>query len=278
MNKYISKILFRIAYLIAGKNYHSNIFCMPSEHLGQAIIKDGSYESGVINSVKSFIYKKNFNNSNIHLVDVGANIGTHTVGFSEIYKSAISFEPNPIISKILEANISINNIHNAEVRKTALSNISGNMVLSVPKENYGNASLKKTGVSDGFELETKTLDSELLGIYSDDDLILLKVDVEGHELEVIEGAKEFLSRHNVIIVLEHTKSSSSEKLYDLLKDNSYKPEYQIDTPRFSKNPFYRIMSLLGIVNEERESPFNSAEEYMPAVIFCKNNSSIGKQI
>ena len=271
MKKYISKILFRFSYFFAGKNYHANIFCMPSEHIGQAIIKDGSYESGVIKSVMNFINKKNSNNSDIHLIDVGANIGTHTIGFSNLYKSAISFEPNPIISKILEANIAINNINNAEIRKIALSNISGNMVLCVPDENYGNASLKETEThaSNGFELETQTLDSQLLGIYSVNDLILLKVDVEGHELEVIEGAKKFIAMHNVIIVLEHTKSNNSEKLYNLLKINGYEPEYQIDTPRFSKRPVYRVMSLMGLVNEERESPFNSDEKYIPAVIFCK---------
>tara|TARA_B100000989_G_C19474442_1_gene442239 strand:- start:231 stop:1043 length:813 start_codon:yes stop_codon:yes gene_type:complete len=270
MRKSIAKILFRISYLIAGKNYHSNIFCLPGEHLGQAIIKDGSYESGVIKSVKEFVSKKNQQNSDIHLVDVGANIGTHTVGFADIYKSAVSYEPNPIISNLLEVNISINKIKNVTVRKIALSDIRQNMILNVPQENHGNASLQKMHSDESFELQTSTIDNELLGKYSSGNLILLKIDVEGHELEVIKGGKEFLLKHNVIIVLEHTKSHKTEKLYNLLEDIDYKAKYQVDTPRFSTNPLYRLMSLFGLLREEIEGPFNSAAEYVPAVIFCKD--------
>lgn len=270
MRKLLAKIFFRISYLCAGKNYHSNLFCLPGEHVGQALVKDGAYESGVIKSVKKFLLEKNPNNNIVRLVDVGANIGTHTIGFADVYSSAVSFEPNPIISQLLELNLAINKISHACVRRTALSDLGQKMALNVPSENHGNASLADISVSGGLELLTSTLDNELLGQFNSDDLIILKIDVEGHELEVIKGAMKFLQFHNVIIVVEHNKSSKTDILYNLLEGINYKAEYQVKSPRFSSRPFYRIMSLLGLLKEDKEGPFERDAAYIPAVIFSKN--------
>lgn len=270
-----TRVLFRLAYKIAPKRYHPSVFCLPGEHIGRALVVDGGYENCLIEIVADFLKSTGRAATPVHFIDVGANIGTHMVGFSRLSASLTAFEPNPLVAAILRLNIQLNQVRNAEVRELALSNCVQKRWLSVPEANQGNASIETAQAgSDRHELTTSTLDAELAGRIPVSDILLIKIDVEGHELEVLQGAKLLLLSHNSVVVVEYNKSEKSGELAAFLADTGYFPAFQIRIPRMSDNPCYRVLSLLGLKNEAVMEPFQPAASYLPAVVFVKKEPAL----
>jgi FkbM family methyltransferase len=139
-------------------------------------------------------------------VDVGANIGYVTnlmatrVGLSG---AVIAFEPHPVVFEVLSRNVgrwqTDASLGSIEVHRLAMSSKAGRGRLSAVGDidtHMGLASLREsseTGSASDFEVELARLD-DLLG---DREVQLLKIDVEGHEHEVLRGAEQLLARHRI---------------------------------------------------------------------------------
>jgi FkbM family methyltransferase len=265
-----ARVLFRLAYKIAPERYHPRMVCLPGEHIGRSLVVDGGYEDSLIEIVGDFLKSISDGVTPMHFIDVGANIGTHVVGFARISASLTAFEPNPLVAATLRLNITLNEVRNAEVRELALSNCVQKRWLSVPEANQGNASIENApSGSDRHELTTSTLDAELAGKFPSRDTLLIKVDVEGHELEVLQGAKELLQTHKSIVVVEYNRSRKSGQLAGFLAEIGYVPAFQVRIPRMSHDPYYRVLSLLGLKSEAVMEPFEPDANYLPAVVFVR---------
>lgn len=131
-------------------------------------------------------------------VDVGANIGLYSYVLSKICDTVEAFEPVPNNFRVLQNY----NARNINVYEAALSSKSGTSVLNIPIENnieiYGLASLS-TQFTKQKELKvtTKRLDD-----YNFTDVRFIKIDVEGHELDVIRGTKDTIEKWRPIIQVE----------------------------------------------------------------------------
>ena len=117
-------------------------------------------------------------------IDIGANVGVWSYWLSKYAKQVESFEPNPKIFNALK-NIKIKNVNSYNV---ALSNKSGSVDLLIPKGSKGFSnqgaslsSIKVQGEHKSISIEAKCLDE-----YNFLDVDFIKIDVEGHEHEVIE--------------------------------------------------------------------------------------------
>ncbi len=139
-------------------------------------------------------------------VDVGANHGLFTHYLASLCGHVHAFEASPCMAEILRRGYLRRG--NVTVHQLALSNVDGTATLQVPKflGLSGYATLedsdlsRKIDVSDGLErieVPTRRLDSFELR-----DLGFLKVDVEGHELEVLEGARDTLQRASAVVLAE----------------------------------------------------------------------------
>ena len=133
-------------------------------------------------------------------IDIGANVGVWSYWLSKYAKKVESFEPNPKIFNVLK-NIKIKNVNTYNI---ALSNKSGSVDLLIPKGSKGfsnqGASLspiKVQGEHKSISIEAKCLDE-----YNFLDVNFIKIDVEGHEHEVIEGAKETIKKCKPTMVIE----------------------------------------------------------------------------
>lgn len=147
--------------------------------------------------------KNNYPQQN-EILDIGANIGNHTLFFAEFLdcKKIHSFEPVPINLKVLKKNIEKYG-DKCICYDVALSDHSGHSPLyNSQKENYGGFSLHSysNGVSFlvGEEIKVKTLDS-----FEFNNITMIKIDVENHEIEVLEGARDTLLRNKPIIFIEN---------------------------------------------------------------------------
>jgi FkbM family methyltransferase len=130
-----------------------------------------------------------------HILDIGANIGNHTVYWAKAGRSVTAFEPNPPIVKLLRSNISRNHLEpNVTVRAQALgaseAHGSTHQILD------GNVGSVEVVAGQG-EIDIVPLDTIVLSRPA-----LIKIDVEGHESEVITGAVRSLQEWRPLVVAE----------------------------------------------------------------------------
>ncbi len=162
--------------------------------------------------------------------DVGANIGTHTCFVGKRLRSGtvIAFEPMPRNVVRLRHNLSANvPAGRWEVAEFALSNENGSGTLAVESQNYGEG---KHALSADGELEIDVFRGETLvedGTFPLPDV--LKIDVEGAELQVLEGFGERLSDIRAVYAeLHHELSAdygtSTENIETYLRDHGFEVE------------------------------------------------------
>ena len=136
------------------------------------------------------------------VADVGANIGSHTLLYSQLVGEAghvLAFEPQPKIFHMLCANLALNGLANVTTYQAGVGEKAGALKVSPPnaeaRVNFGGVSLGDEGTE---TVNIVTLDS--LGL---DRLDFVKVDVEGMEEAVIRGATKTLKRFRPRLYIEN---------------------------------------------------------------------------
>lgn len=156
-------------------------------------------------------------------LDIGAFIGTHSVYFSMFCgcQTVYSFEANPESFPILEGNLQRNGLEKAVFQKNlALGATPGRAnILRGARNNIGTSSVDF--VTNG-TIEVSTVDDQVAAnSVALGNVVLIKVDVEGAELEVLSGAKETVRSCSPILCIEaHTRENLREVL-NLLADCQY---------------------------------------------------------
>jgi FkbM family methyltransferase len=142
------------------------------------------------------------------VVDVGAHIGRYTLVAAKRAARVVAVEPDPSNLLILRENITLNRFSNVTVVPVALSNRPGRASLFLSQSaNKGMHSLEPDwsqapshiGIQETVEVDCETLDS-IVRTEGLERVDWLKVDVEGHELAVLEGGQETLSRSRHLII------------------------------------------------------------------------------
>ena len=159
-----------------------------------------------------FVISK-FENSKRSAVDIGVYRGVYSYKLSKQFKHVYAYEPNPLIFPYLEKNLS-KIINNLTLKNFALSNSSGTVDLKIPLRSK---SIFKDNIEELYRLGWATIHKnknytnynkvEVNKVKLDDDLInidigFIKIDVEGHEKEVIEGAKNIILKYKPILLIE----------------------------------------------------------------------------
>lgn len=132
------------------------------------------------------------------LVDVGANIGlVCLVCLPRLGPAgrAVAVEPQPDCCAVLAQTIALNQLHNLEVHPLALSNQAGNFTLHLPDPgNRGTASLEPTSSARKYQVVTQN-SSKFLETLRLSGEYAVKIDVEGHEGQVLAGMISYIERH-----------------------------------------------------------------------------------
>ncbi|HWY85709.1 MAG TPA: FkbM family methyltransferase [Gemmataceae bacterium] len=157
-------------------------------------------------------------------VEIGANIGAHTVTLAQAVwpgGSVLAIEPQRIVFQTLCANLALNNIINVDARQLAVGAAPGTILvpqLDFAKENnFGGLGLGTHQL--GEPVSVITLDS--LNLARCD---FVKIDVEGMEKAVLEGAVDTLARCQPVLYVENDRSEKSTELIrtiDALGYNMY---------------------------------------------------------
>jgi FkbM family methyltransferase len=168
-------------------------------------------------------------------VDVGAHIGMYTVTAAMSVGdrgSVLAFEPNPAARAQLERNVAINECDNVVVSGRAVADAVGAAFLHVPDSPDPSFSSLEAGRFDEgepFRVETTTVDSEVEAARLRPAMV--KVDVEGAELRVLDGMARTLEARPVLLVEVSMDSGTQiELLLDGLGYRSFRVERRRLTP------------------------------------------------
>lgn len=186
-----------------------------------------SYEADVRRALSHIVREKRCK----VLYDIGANVGIFSLDFLSYCPqgSVIAFEPNPRVFTCLEMTKNKNQLNNLEIHKLALSDCNGTATLvfdpmspalgGLHPVQYGkfNHELRYGGISEKCTVQTLTLDSFVS--YATPPPEVLKIDAEGEELKILEGAKKVLEKHQPILLFECT--NYPEKVATFLMDSGY---------------------------------------------------------
>lgn len=167
---------------------------------------------------------------NLNLIDIGANIGT--IGITALKNNFVSkcyfFEPSPLNYKILKNNIILNDLeNNSQTYQLALGAQKGHSKLLLSENDFGDHRMKVGNHIDSFRKEFK-ISVESLSHY--EDIIdpansLIKIDTQGYEGYVLEGAKKYTSFGTPLIMEFWPLGFKNSKCFELLVENLTQSNY-----------------------------------------------------
>lgn len=142
------------------------------------------------------------------VLDIGANIGHHSLFFSTIFKKVHSFEPLPFLADEIARKIKINKLRNIHIHRVALGERTTMEKFYPPTtNNTGTGSfINNNNHAKPIEIQVFNAD-EYIKTQSINDIHLIKIDVEGYEVHVIRGLAETLIINRPIVFFEWSKSS-----------------------------------------------------------------------
>jgi FkbM family methyltransferase len=135
------------------------------------------------------------------VADVGANQGLYTLWLARVATSGTvyAFEPDPDLFQCLENNVRTNHLQNVSRIQAAASNRSGTLAFTTNGLNRGDNRIDAHALHDP---GTQQVQAVILDeIVSDRRLDLLKVDVQGFEIEVLLGAQKTLSANPALTIV-----------------------------------------------------------------------------
>lgn len=151
-------------------------------------------------------------------IDIGANKGLYSFLLSRIADTVKAFEPNPKMYSLLSRAVP----DNVETFQVALSNESGEGELIIPIHRNGRYSNQGGTLQAQKQFEGKTIAKwpircERLDKYVFQGISFIKIDVEGFELEVLDGAKDTIAREKPNLLVEIDPNQNGISLKEALK-------------------------------------------------------------
>jgi FkbM family methyltransferase len=226
-NKILNFIIFRTLEkrsknILAKRKQPMVVFA--NDYIGINIFLHGEYDSNGLLLLKHIFDHFNIDYKNSSLVDVGANIGNHSLFFGGLFKKIYSFEPNPTTFELLKINTQNKNISSFNL---GLGSKKEKLLLFESLENNGTSSLnmdKSVHKGKAYTVDIDTLDNF---DFSNELVSVIKIDVEGHEFEVLQGGKKLIDEMRPIIILEvhasdfTTRDNTSSLSIDFLTKKNY---------------------------------------------------------
>ena len=235
----------KLAFVLAASNHGTMILNRfdyrmsgPDQGVGVGfqLLEAGSFDPVEVELALQLIEaRQRFHGDGVVAIDCGANIGVHTIEWATAmtgWGSVVAVEAQERIYYALAGNIAINNCFNAIAMHAAVSSEPGIMNIPVPDyflpSSFGSLELKPRADTEfiGQPIDYSADKTVAIQKISIDALSLprvdfIKLDIEGMELEALEGAVQTIERSRPIFLVESIKSGR-EALRNFLDERGYK--------------------------------------------------------
>ena len=221
------------------------IFNVHDQHIGRSLDLYGEWAESELELLGLFIKPGDL------VVDVGANIGTHTVFFAQragATGQVYALEPQRIVFQSLCANLALNGLLNVRAFHAAASREAG--TIAVPPIAYG-----EPGNHGGVALAagaSAAANAERVPVMTLDGLglprcRLIKIDVEGMELDVLEGGRALIQAARPMVYLENNDAAKSPALISWLLARDYHLFWHVSRFFNPRNFFGNAVNVFGNV-------------------------------
>jgi len=201
---------------IAPCRHGPMLFNRHDQFVGASLLKYGEFCPG-----ESALFRQLLK-PGMTVVEVGANIGAHTVDLSRLVGPAgrvYAFEPQRIVFQTLCANLALNACTNVFAHQVAIGAASGEVLVPVlapdRPNNFGGVSL--LGATQGERVPLRRLDE--LGLAH---CHMLKLDLEGMEIEALQGGAALVRRCRPVLYVENDRIDRAAELIRLLLSWNYR--------------------------------------------------------
>lgn len=189
------------------------------DYIGHKINLDGVYEIGDLDFFFDAMAPNKTLLSAATAIDIGANIGNHSLYFSDHFQKVLSFEPNPRTFQVLRLNAEL--AGNVVCFNEGISDVNAEVLLETCNTNSGRSAITGNDTGNARSIRVKALDSI---IDQAENVRLIKIDVEGHEEKVLIGAEQTIRKNRPIILFEQHREDfrdGSTASLALLKSYGY---------------------------------------------------------
>ena len=194
--------------------------------------------------------KKLNNFYKIFLVDCGCNFGFYSFFTASLSKDnqIISIEASKNTLEEFNKNLIMNNYNNIKVLNKAVMDLDNQkLVFSESEKDWESSFLNdKFSVIKKNEVETVTIDKLIVSKNLENRLLILKIDVEGADLNVLEGAKNTIKVNKPLIIIEFSRYIFKNKKFNYQYLNNFLKinNYQIFSKEGQKHTVSEILKLL----------------------------------
>jgi FkbM family methyltransferase len=179
--------------------------CDPKNHFERLVIRQGFSGHAVLDHMAGFAAPGSA------VLDVGANVGAYSVPLAAARPDLVvhAFEPNPTVVPRLERNRNLNRIANLVVHATALADAPGEASFYRFDDDVSLSSLNRHAAElHGTPLVTSVRVETVDALFARESrrVSFIKIDVQGAELGVLQGARDTIAAHRPAFLLEHEDS------------------------------------------------------------------------
>jgi FkbM family methyltransferase len=223
----------KIAFIIASTDQGTLIVNRFDQHFveqrgigaGFQLLEKASYDAGEVDLiVKMLELRRQHYGDGVVAVDCGANVGVHTIEWAKRMSGwgvVLAFEAQERIYYALAGNIAINNCFNARAIHAAVTSQPGTMKMPSPNylvpSSFGSLELRKRDntefIGQAIDYsESKMVDVRTISLdsFSFPRLDLIKMDVEGMELDALAGGVNCIGNYHPILLVEIIKTDKNK--------------------------------------------------------------------
>jgi FkbM family methyltransferase len=235
----------RLAFVLASSNHGTVILNRFDRHMidanrgygvGYQILETASFDSDEVSlAVQLLSLRRQHHGDGVVAIDCGANIGVHTIEWARAmtgWGAVLAIEAQERVYYALAGNIAINNCFNASALNVAVSSESGTMRIPQPdyfkNSSFGSLELRKSERNEHIGqvidysaekmVEIRKMKMDELNFPRVD---FIKIDVEGMEIEALEGARQSIEKSHPILLVESIKSDK-EHLKRWMEERGYR--------------------------------------------------------
>ena len=218
-----------------------------NDWIGINITLKGQFEEEHLKDLNHLLINLDIDVSNSTAIDIGSNIGNHAIEFAKYFKKVICYEPNPRAYDLLATNTK--HLKNVEVFNWGVGSKEEYLQLQENINNIGGSSAKyQIDEKNIVNIEIKPLDNDFDSLKK---VMLLKIDVEGMEIDVLKGAEKIITKFYPLICFEQhktdfLKSFHETEVIDWLREKDYKI-YAIHKPTRKNIIVRRLKNIMQMI-------------------------------